>query len=295
MLNDLYPSRSICETFLLARKDPVIWHEESAPSGVDPIKASQFASQGFLLFENLLSEAEIDALREHYSAMRDLMTEQQDPRIVREPKSSVVRSIFAPHLDDRVSRQMLRHPKIVPWVKYLLGGEVYVHQARVNFKDRFDGHAFNWHSDFETWHCEDGMPQMRALSCLIMLHDNTEFNGPLMVIPGSHLQYVACSGLTPDENYRTSLRLQTVGVPSNELITTLATLNGGLQSIKGPAGSVLLFDCNLLHGSANNMSPYPRSNLFVVYNSIHNHLQAPFGGTRPRPEHIAHRKNIFVT
>ncbi len=295
MLADLYPSRSICETFLLARKDPVIWHEGSVPSAIDPCLASRFARDGFLLFENLLDDAEIGNLRTHFSSMRELMLEQSDPRIVREPKSSVVRSIFAPHLDDRVSRQLMRHRQIIPWVEYLLGGKAYVHQARVNFKDRFDGESFAWHSDFETWHCEDGMPQMRALSCLIMLDDNNEFNGPLMVIPGSHLQYVACSGLTPDENYLTSLRKQTVGVPSNEVIATLAALNGGVQSIKAAAGSVLLFDCNLLHGSANNMSPYPRSNLFFVYNSVENHLHVPFGGTRPRPEHVAHRKQILVT
>lgn len=116
---------------------------------------------------------------------------------------------------------------------------------------------------------------MRAVSCLIMLNDNTEFNGPLMVIPGSHRQYVVCGGATPEDNYRTSLLKQTIGVPSQEVISMLTLLNGGLQSIKGPAGSVLFFDCNLLHGSANNMSPFSRSNLFFVYNSLENALQQP--------------------
>lgn len=292
MLVDSYPSRSICETFMLARKDPVVWSDGEAPTGLEPKMVSSYARNGFLLLDRLLDEEEVNGLRSHFANLREYMQEQEDPRIIREPNPATVRSVFAPHWDDRVSRQLLRHPKIIPWVEFLLGGKTYVHQARVNYKDGFDGHAFAWHSDFETWHCEDGMPEMRALSCLIMLDDNTEFNGPLMVIPGSHLQYVACSGVTPNRNYLTSLRKQTVGVPSNDVISILASLNGGLHSVKGAAGSVLLFDCNLLHGSSNNMSPLPRSNLFFVYNSVENQLLTPFGGTKPRPEYIAHRKQI---
>lgn len=66
------------------------------------------------------------------------------------------------------------------------GGDVYIHQSRINDKFGFKGSGFNWHSDLETWHSEDGMPRMRALSASLMLTDNNEFNGPLMLIPGSH-------------------------------------------------------------------------------------------------------------
>ncbi|PSN08523.1 ectoine hydroxylase, partial [filamentous cyanobacterium CCT1] len=50
------------------------------------------------------------------------------------------------------------------------------------------------------------------------------------------------------------------------------------------------FDCNMMHGSSSNISPFPRSNVFFVYNSVHNRLVAPFGGTKPRPEFIAARE-----
>ena len=49
----------------------------------------------------------------------------------------------------------------------ILGSQVYIHQSRVNLKPGFKGKEFYWHSDFETWHIEDGMPRMRALSCSI--------------------------------------------------------------------------------------------------------------------------------
>ena len=42
-----------------------------------------------------------------------------------------------------------------------------------------------------------------------------------------------------------------------------------------------------MHGSNGNITPYPRSNAFFVFNSIHNKLTDPFCGLPPRPEYIA--------
>jgi ectoine hydroxylase len=64
------------------------------------------------------------------------------------------------------------------------------------------GKEFYWHSDFETWHAEDGMPKMRAVSCSIAFDDNHEFNGPLMVIPQSHQKFISCIGETPEEHHK---------------------------------------------------------------------------------------------
>jgi ectoine hydroxylase len=67
---------------------------------------------------------------------------------------------------------------------------------------------------------------------------------------------------------------------------------GGIQAPKGAAGSVLLFDCNTMHGSSSNISPFPRNNLFFVYNSTDNILGNPRCGLTPRPEFIASRQNV---
>jgi ectoine hydroxylase len=57
-----------------------------------------------------------------------------------------------------------------------------------------------------------------------------------------------------------------------------------------PAGTVTFFECNVMHGSGGNMTPFPRSNVFFVYNSTENALVQPFSGQLPRPEHIASRR-----
>src|SRR3546814_17551354 len=103
---------------------------------------------------------------------------------------------------------------------------VYIHQSRLNYKPGFKGKEFYWHSDFETWHVEDGMPRMRALSMSVLLAENTPHNGPLMLIPGSHQPYLTCVGTTPDDHYLCSLKPPASGVTAAELLPYLAPTHG---------------------------------------------------------------------
>lgn len=152
----------------------------------------------------------------------------------------------------------------------------------------------------QTWHAEDGMPTPRCLSAVLLLDDNHAFNGALMVIPGSHTQFVACGGATPADNWRTSLKSQQEGTPSprhlRSLFETAAQRYGkGIEYCEGKAGDVILFDCNLMHGSHSNISPLPRRNVFAVFNAISNAAApvAPYAAGL-RPEHIATREPQWV-
>jgi ectoine hydroxylase len=44
-----------------------------------------------------------------------------------------------------------------------------------------------------------------------------------------------------------------------------------------------------MHASNGNVSPYPRSNIFIVFNSVENTLVEPFGADQPRPDYIGVR------
>ncbi len=208
--------------------------------------------------------------------------------MIREPGGDEVRSIFRIHRTSAVFAGLAADARLAAIVEQILGGAVYVHQSRVNLKPGFEGREFQWHSDFETWHVEDGMPRMRAVSCSINLDTNYEFNGPLMVIPGSHHHFLACAGRTPEKHYLQSLRRQEYGVPDREHLAWLVE-RGGIAVATGPPGTITLFECNLMHGSNGNITPYPRSNVFVVYNSVANALVQPYGAVEPRPEYIASR------
>jgi ectoine hydroxylase len=137
------------------------------------------------------------------------------------------------------------------------------------------------------------MPQMRALSCSVLLTDNNVCNGPLMLVPGSHRQFISCTGQTPDNHYKESLRKQEYGVP-DPISLRLLVDQGGIEAITAKAGSVIFFDCNTLHGSASNISPWPRANVFTVYNSMENCVGDPKQGLTPRPAHVATRGQFPV-
>jgi ectoine hydroxylase len=269
------------------RVDPVVYGgADDGPLDTETLAA--YDTRGFCQFDALLRPAEVVALEE---AVRRLVSDPAldgDERVVRERGSDVVRSVFEVHRIDPVFAALARDPRIIGPVRQILGSEVYVHQSRVNLKPGFRGKDFYWHSDFETWHAEDGMPRMRALSVSVSLTENDETNGSLMIIPGSHRRFVGCLGQTPEDHYRESLKAQEYGVPSQEALTRLVA-EGGIQLITGAPGSAVLFDCNAMHGSNGNITPFARRNVFLVYNSVENALVDPFAAPAPRPGFIACR------
>jgi ectoine hydroxylase len=283
---DPYPSRVGGEARVLPRVDPVAWPGGRGP--LDVAALERFARHGFLALPAFFPASEAAELRTELDAL--IRTRATDPseEIVREPESDEIRSIFAVHSSHPRFAALAADPRLLGVAEQLLASRVYVHQSRVNRKPGFDGREFPWHSDFETWHVEDGMPRMRAVSMALALTENTPHNGPLMLVPGSHHHFVACPGRTPENHYRRSLRRQEYGTPDRGILTRLVE-RGGIEAPTGPAGSVVFFDCNVMHGSSGNITPLARSNVFVVYNSVHNALVEPFGGTKPRPEHVASR------
>jgi ectoine hydroxylase len=290
---DPYKSRTLNTPAILARNEPVLYEstQEVKPAALNAAQRDAYKENGFLLMPDLFSSVEVTALYDEMQSMCEEYAANAREEVITERDSGEVRSIFDVHRLNDLFANLVRDPRVLNVAREILGSEVYLHQSRINYKPGFTGKEFYWHSDFETWHAEDGMPAMRALSCSILLTDNDELNGPLMLIPGSHRHYISCMGETPDEHYKKSLKKQECGVPDEVLLRYLTDL-GGITSCKGKAGSVVFFDCNTMHGSNGNITPYPRSNVFFVYNSVENQLQAPQGGLKPRPDFIAARKDV---
>ncbi|MFB4168025.1 ectoine hydroxylase [Virgibacillus sp. JSM 102003] len=290
-MKDLYPSRKKDQPEILERKDPVI-HTDRSLDHHAPISKQQLDSyekNGFLQIENFFSDEEVKDMQKAIFELQDSTKHVTSDKVIREPESDDIRSIFHVHKDDNYFKDVANDRRILDIVNHLLGSDVYIHQSRINYKPGFKGKEFDWHSDFETWHAEDGMPRMRAVSLSIALSDNYTFNGPLMLIPGSQNYYVSCVGETPDNNYKESLKKQKVGVPDEDSLRWLAEKGGGISVPTGKAGSITLFESNTMHGSTSNITPYPRNNLFMVYNSVENRLVEPFSGNQKRPEYIAVR------
>jgi ectoine hydroxylase len=285
---DLYPTRVAREPRLIYRNDdPVVWGEP----GDGPLTADQLDAhdqRGFTNIEQLLEPGDLKEAQAELERLLHTPALDGDERVIREKDSKEVRSVFDVHKISGHFAELLRDERVAGIARQILGSDVYVHQSRVNYKPGFGGNPFYWHSDFETWHAEDGMPRMRAVSLSLALTENYHFNGSLMIMPGSHKTFVSCVGETPDDYYKASLKEQEIGTPDHGSLRFLADKHG-IEQFTGPAGSATWFDCNCMHGSNGNITPFPRSNLFIVFNSVENALVEPFAAKKPRPEFLGSR------
>jgi len=239
---------------------------------------NHFDEKGYLFFPGHFSQEEIQYLA---VAVPELYKRKEEYN-VREKGSDAVRTNFAAHLYSKPFAKLARHPRMIKPVEDLLGESLYMHQFKINGKMAFEGDVWQWHQDYGTWVNDDLMPAARAMNIAIFLDEVTEFNGPLLLIPGSHKKGVieAKHDLTT-----TSYPLWTI---DKTLITQLVNRaggnNGGIVSPKGSPGSMILFHSCLVHASSSNLSPFNRVNVYLSLCAVSNHIRR-----FKRKEYIAHR------
>jgi ectoine hydroxylase len=287
---DLYPTRGKKE-YITERVDPVLYGsgEPRGQFSLTPDQLDSYGQNGYLVVPGVFSRQEVDVLVDEYERLSAAPALRGRDELILEPDSDRPRSIFSPHRFSGLFDRLSRDRRILDKVSQVLDSDVYLHHARINIKRALNGKSFPWHSDFETWHAEDGLPRCRVVSAWIMLTENSEFNGPLYLIPGSHRCFVSCAGDTPEQHHKASLRKQEYGVPSTGALRMLAA-RGGLASARGKAGTLILHEGNTMHGSPDNISPAARTNLFFVYNSVLNvPADQPFAAPVFRPEFLGSR------
>ncbi|MEV1064951.1 ectoine hydroxylase [Streptomyces sp. NPDC050263] len=286
-LTDLYPTRGAAEVSV-PRQDPVVWGSPDTAGPIPSDGLQRYERDGFLAVEKLISDDEVTVCRRELERLVADPAIRADERSIVEPRSKEIRSVFEVHKLSPVFAALARDERVAGRARQILGSDVYVHQSRINVKPGFGAGGFYWHSDFETWHAEDGLPNMRTVSVSIALTENLDTNGGLMIMPGSHRTFLGCAGATPEDNYRKSLQMQDAGTPSDEALTEMAS-EYGIRLFTGEAGSATWFDCNCMHGSGDNITPFPRSNVFLVFNSVENTAAEPFAAPIRRPEFIGAR------
>lgn len=284
-MEDLYPSRGL-EEKIINRVDKTVYsNKKFGQQSLDNIQREQYDENGFIVIPNLFSADEVKELLEDIDIMASNDELRQNEEFITEPNDDSLRTIFNQHIFSSAFEKIAKDARILDKVQQLLGGDVYMHHSRINIKPAYVGKSFPWHSDFETWHCEDGLPRCRCLTAWIMLTDNTHFNGPLYLIPGSHKSYVSCKGVTPSENYKFSLKKQEYGVPTIDAIKELSSKD--IVAALGKTGTLVIHDGNIMHGSPDNISPNPRTNAFFVYNSIQNKPTKPFAAPKKRASFLS--------
>ena len=221
---------------------------------LSPADLAIYRRDGFVVLPDILTRDEVEALlgvteefvRDARSvAANDDVYDLEDTHSAVEPR---VRRIKAPHLHHPEYARAARHPKIVEVLRDLCG-TVRFDTGKLNMKSAGFGAPVEWHQDWAFYpHTNDDLAAVG-----IMLDDCDIENGPMMVIPGSHLGPIH-DHHGPDGRFCGAFDPDACGLDVSSAVPCL-----------GKAGSITVHHVRAVHGSATNFSGNERRFLLFQY------------------------------
>jgi ectoine hydroxylase len=242
-----------------------------------PEQLAAYRRDGFVILPEHFSTAEVAAMKADLARIQGIDTDH----LVREKTGGVAKTIYRVHEADGPTRSPIFHaasraPRLLEPARQLLEDEaLYIHHTKCNLKTAIDGSVWQWHQDYGSWQ-RDGIPTPHLTTALVMLDEPTEINGCLYFIPGSHRE----GSLEAEFNDATGYRFYVV--PKGRLLELMRRSPDPVPII-GKPGTVVFFDCNIVHASGHNLSRHDRWQVYVVYNQVANKPEAV---PNPRPDYV---------
>ncbi|MDA0321558.1 MAG: phytanoyl-CoA dioxygenase family protein [Verrucomicrobia bacterium] len=209
---------------------------------------NDFHRDGYVRLGRVLSDDELETLRENYdlemdraretNAYRNLSIDdgtdsdakQAAPRRMLQITQMCERNIHF--------RRLLYNKAILEYVTDLIGPNIQLFHDQALFKPAKDGGAVFWHQDNAYWKCRPA----NLVSCWTTLDDVDVNNGAMQVIPGSHL-----SPVVHEQSDQTNALLDLQGVDESKAV-----------AIDLPAGGCMFHHCQTLHYTAPNSTERQR-------------------------------------
>jgi len=253
---------------------------ETATGPLDEQQMSAFWQHGYVMLENALGPESLQLLqqdlnqwvnesRDHQSAYGQQLDKR--PRFSLEPghssNSPALRRIASPVEISEHYLHTMRHGPAVEAITQLIGPNVKYSNSKINLKHPGAATVVKYHQDF----CFELHTNDSLITVLYFLDDIDSENGPLEVVPGSHL------GPLHDHWHAGVF----TGAVSDAVSTQAAS---EAISCVGRAGTACLMHTRLLHGSAANLSSRARTLYIVSYaaedaHPVHkNHIPSEFEG-----------------
>lgn len=213
----------------------------------------QLDEQGFFVVENVLTEADIAAMRSEFERIHAAENERGGHEVHVEPGARRISNIFN---KTEAFDKCLEVPEILAASAYLLG-EIKLHGA--NLRDPVQGHGQqDLHVDVPKKFDDDWW----VVNSMIMLDDMTVENGPTRIIPGSHhwapinVPYVNIGDwepapLSPEDAAR---------VPKD-----LSAPYPGEVLVEAPAGSAIICNSSMWHSGTRKTGNACRRMLHLTY------------------------------
>ena len=235
--------------------DQILRH---APQALDDSQRRDYFEQGYLYLESFLPVATLATLQ---SAYRELIERyrhrsQSDDDVLIEADHSADNPRFK-----RINRATDQHQTMWAYaansvmtdvVSDLVGPAVRIRESYINCKSPQGGEHIDWHQDFPFFpHTNKAL-----LTVLTFLEDVSNDMGPIRLLPGSHKDTIYDHY---DAEGRWAGKLADKDVASLDLDKTV--------SLCGPAGTVVIFDCCVVHGSAPNRGSRARPLLLTGFSA----------------------------
>lgn len=205
----------------------------------------------------------------HIDGNRYIETPEATVQFEHASDSETIRVIEPFHQLDSVFDELIQDPRIVTPICGLLGlDRVALWTDKINLKRPREGSGFRWHQDSPYWshvcgHC-DQLPNV-----MVALDDADQDNGCFRLVPGSHRE-----GFLPGLNDGTRL---------GPLFTDPASFDVDSQWLAEiSAGSFVVFDAHMVHGSEPNRSDRARRAIILTYQPA-DHPMFKTAGTRNFP------------
>ena len=142
----------------------------TAVMGLTDEQVAEYKEQGWVVLPSVFSREEISVLER----TSEEVLKRLGPEVAREADGSP-HVCWGMHLFDERFKALTRHPELLCPVEQLLGSKVFVHQSRINIKQK-NGSIVEWHQDFGTYHRIDGIPEARGIMVGIFLDDVTSLS-----------------------------------------------------------------------------------------------------------------------
>jgi hypothetical protein len=231
---------------------------QHSPLVLDQRQRERYFADGFIMVEGHVGPAWLDRLRAVVAAKIDesrALTASDDQfdlapdHAAEKPNIRRLRKAVDQHPD---LWSFAHDPSVVDLVADLLGPDVRFHSSKLNFKWSDGGEPVRWHQDIQAW----PHTNFSVLTFGVYLDDTGPEQGPLTAIPGTHRGTIFDQF---DDDGRWT------GAVTARDVATLPTDTA--VDLCGPAGTVVLLHCRVVHGSAANYSSRMRPLLLNVYAS----------------------------
>ena len=218
-------------------------NSQATPRSYSSIQAhiDEYHHNGFTIFRNVIDEALLEEINDHYSWLRQKFPEFR-PEHLHHPLMR----------DDAFWVRVVTDSRLLDIAELFLGKNLACFTAHYICKPPFDGQAVLWHQDGAYWKLEP----MQAATLWLAVDESTPENGCLRMIPGSHRMPL----------HKIKVRNDIPNMLSSIVDYNEFDLEDAVDVILQP-GDISVHHPHIIHGSEPNTSAKRRCGLDLGYMS----------------------------